>query len=152
MLEDYHKLDKVLCAFYEAARMFPAVYVMLREATEDTKLVVPTSFGDETTTLAIPKGTRVSYAHEAMSAEVLTRAMMQVIVDTIGLRTCNCVNNEWGVVLTCVLEYNPRYYPEPEKFIPSRWYGEDKADSITAFSFGTSFWRIGIHASWYLNA
>lgn len=99
VLEDYHKLDKVLCAFYEAARMFPAVYVMLREATEDTKLVVPTSFGDETTTLAIPKGTRV-------------------IVDTIGL------------------QYNPRYYPEPEKFIPSRWYGEDKADSITAFSIG----------------
>lgn len=97
-LEDYHKLGKVLNAFYEAARMFPAVYVMIREATEDTELVVPVG-ADGSKTLVVRKGTRV-------------------LVDTIGL------------------QYNPRYYHEPEKFVPSRWEGEDKADSITAFSIG----------------
>jgi len=36
-------------------------------------------------------------------------------------------------------EYNPRYFDEPEKFKPSRWYGVP-ADSemFTAFSVGES--------------
>ncbi|KAF5314662.1 hypothetical protein D9611_007187 [Ephemerocybe angulata] len=35
------------------------------------------------------------------------------------------------------LEYNPRYYDEPETFKPSRWYGASKeGDNFTAFSVG----------------
>ncbi|KAI0916136.1 hypothetical protein AcW1_010008 [Taiwanofungus camphoratus] len=100
-IEDYHKLDKVLYAFYEAARMFPAVYVMIREAMEDTTLTVPNPPGMEgsAATLSVRKGTKV-------------------IVDTIGL------------------QYNQRYFSEPEKFDPSRWQGEDKVDAVTAFSIG----------------
>lgn len=60
-IEDYHKLDKVLYAFYEAARMFPAVYVMIREAMEDTTLTVPNPPGMEgsAATLSVRKGTKV---------------------------------------------------------------------------------------------
>lgn len=35
-------------------------------------------------------------------------------------------------------EYNPRYFDEPEKYKPSRWYGMRSQDSeeFTAFSVG----------------
>ncbi|KAF7318965.1 hypothetical protein HMN09_00232500 [Mycena chlorophos] len=66
--EDYSKLNKVLAAFYETARMFPAAHVMIREAKEDTILQVPNPVGEEgTTAVPIQKGT-------------------QIIVDTIGLQ------------------------------------------------------------------
>ncbi|CAA7270196.1 unnamed protein product [Cyclocybe aegerita] len=100
-LEEYNKLDKVLCAFYEALRMFPAGYVMIREAFEDTVLHVPNPVGQEgNTTLAVPKGT-------------------QVVVDMIGV------------------QYNPRYFDEPEKYKPSRWYGvSNESEAFSAFSIG----------------
>ncbi|KAJ3550511.1 hypothetical protein NM688_g5063 [Phlebia brevispora] len=38
------------------------------------------------------------------------------------------------------VQYNPRYFPSPEKFQPSRWYGAAKgaqeAEAFTAFSIG----------------
>ncbi|KAJ6595778.1 cytochrome P450 [Mycena vulgaris] len=58
--EDYSKLDKVLAIFYESARMFPAGHVLIREATEDTVLIVPNPPGEEgSKTIPIPKGTQV---------------------------------------------------------------------------------------------
>ncbi|CCM03425.1 uncharacterized protein FIBRA_05556 [Fibroporia radiculosa] len=97
--DEYHKLNKVLNAFYEAGRMFPASFLMVREAAEDTSLVIPNSPGGGETTIVVPQGTGM-------------------IIDTLGM------------------ENNPRYYPEPTKFMPSRWEGEDKADLVTGFSFG----------------
>ncbi|KAF8637877.1 hypothetical protein AX17_002500 [Amanita inopinata Kibby_2008] len=36
------------------------------------------------------------------------------------------------------LQYNPRYYDEPEKYRPSRWYGvANESEAFTAFSVGT---------------
>lgn len=38
-----------------------------------------------------------------------------------------------------LIEYNPRYFPEPEKFKPSRWHEQEKnslPDAFTAFSVG----------------
>ncbi|KAF8903942.1 cytochrome P450 [Gymnopilus junonius] len=58
--DDYSKLDKVLAGFYEALRLFPAGYLLIREAYEDTVLHVPKPVGEEgTTTIPIPKGTQV---------------------------------------------------------------------------------------------
>lgn len=38
---------------------------------------------------------------------------------------------------THLLEYNPRYFDEPEKFKPSRWYGVPaESEVFTAFSVG----------------
>ncbi|CAA7270197.1 unnamed protein product [Cyclocybe aegerita] len=100
-LEEYNKLDKVLYAFYEALRMVPSGFLMIREAFEDTALHVPNPVGQEgSTTLAVPKGT-------------------QVIVDMIGV------------------QYNPRYFDEPEKYKPSRWYGvSNESEAFSAFSIG----------------
>ncbi|KAJ7666226.1 cytochrome P450 [Mycena polygramma] len=99
--EDYSKLDKVLAIFYEAARMFPAGHVLIREATEDTVLNVPNPVGEEgSTTVPIPKGT-------------------QVMVDMVGV------------------QYNPRYFENPEEYRPSRWYGlPSDSELFTAFSVG----------------
>jgi cytochrome P450 len=37
------------------------------------------------------------------------------------------------------VEYNPRYFDEPEKFKPSRWYDLEKdSELFTAFSIGSS--------------
>ncbi|KAF8168572.1 cytochrome P450 [Pholiota molesta] len=53
-LTDYPKLDKVLAAFYEALRMYPTAYVMIREATKDTVLKVPSGPRDEEGTIIVP--------------------------------------------------------------------------------------------------
>ncbi|KAF5379107.1 hypothetical protein D9615_005952 [Tricholomella constricta] len=58
--EDYANLDKVLHAFYEALRLFPTAYLLIREAAEDTVLQVPNPVGQEgSTPYPVPKGTRV---------------------------------------------------------------------------------------------
>ncbi|TFK59164.1 cytochrome P450 [Pluteus cervinus] len=101
-LSDFTKLEKVVSAFYEAIRMFPPGFVLVRHATEDTVLHLPNPVGQEgTTSLPIQKGTRL-------------------IVDVIGI------------------QYNPRYFDEPEKFKPQRWYGVSRdSESASAFAVGS---------------
>lgn len=101
VFDDYAKLDKVLSAFYEALRLFPAGFVLIREATEDTTIQIPNPVGQEgTTPIPVAKGT-------------------QVIVDMIGV------------------QYNPRYFDEPGKYKPSRWYGvSNESEVFSAFSVG----------------
>ncbi|KAG6918369.1 hypothetical protein DXG01_015021 [Tephrocybe rancida] len=98
---DYPKLNKVLATFYEALRLFPAAYLMLREAAEDTILNLPSPVGQHgNTALAVHKGTIV-------------------VLDLIGI------------------QYNPRYFPDPEEFKPSRWYGiSSESEAFSAFSLG----------------
>ncbi|KJA21394.1 hypothetical protein HYPSUDRAFT_67739 [Hypholoma sublateritium FD-334 SS-4] len=56
--EDYSRLNKVLAAFLETLRIFPAAYQLVREAFEDTVLQVPNPLGEEgVTALPVPKGT-----------------------------------------------------------------------------------------------
>ncbi|KAG7097880.1 hypothetical protein E1B28_005192 [Marasmius oreades] len=58
--EDYNKLNKVLAAFYEALRFFPAGYLMLRVMGEDAVIPIPNPRGQEgTQPCPIPKGTWV---------------------------------------------------------------------------------------------
>ncbi|KAF8138090.1 cytochrome P450 [Mycena galopus ATCC 62051] len=98
---DYSKLDKVLAAFYEATRMFPAGHILIREATENTVLTIPNPVGEEgDKTIPIPKGT-------------------QIMLDMIGV------------------QYNPRYFEDPQTYKPSRWYGlPADSEQFTAFSVG----------------
>ncbi|TFY70798.1 hypothetical protein EVG20_g2210 [Dentipellis fragilis] len=99
--EDFNQLGKVLAAFLEALRLYPAGYVMIREAIEDTALSVPNPIGEEGTH-AIP-----------------VRKGVQVVVDMIGV------------------QYNPRYFPDPNRYDPTRWYGiPAESESISAFSIG----------------
>ncbi|KAF9544260.1 cytochrome P450 [Agrocybe pediades] len=59
-ISHYPKLDKVLAAFYEASRLFPSGFIMIREAHRDTTLQLPNPVGQEGhTTIPIPKGTQV---------------------------------------------------------------------------------------------
>ncbi|PPQ91914.1 hypothetical protein CVT25_001285 [Psilocybe cyanescens] len=59
-IEDYPSLDKVLAAFYEGVRLFPAGHLMIRQAYEDTVLKIPNPVGEEgITTVPVPKGTNV---------------------------------------------------------------------------------------------
>ncbi|KIM86789.1 hypothetical protein PILCRDRAFT_64934 [Piloderma croceum F 1598] len=99
---DYDALFKVLGAFQEALRMFPAGSLMIRIPTEDTLLSLPNPIGEQgSKPLPVSKGQRV-------------------IVDMIGV------------------QYNPRYFPEPEKYKPSRWYGAKTSAEVefSAFSIG----------------
>lgn len=67
---------------------------------------------------------------------------VQVNIDMVGIRKkhCTSLKLDYSLTLSTLIEYNPRYFPEPEKFIPSRWYEQEKeglADKFTAFSIGT---------------
>uniref|UniRef100_A0A0W0FX74 Cytochrome P450 n=1 Tax=Moniliophthora roreri TaxID=221103 RepID=A0A0W0FX74_MONRR len=100
--DDYNNLNKVLGAFYEALRLFPAGHVLIRSPLEDTIMEIPNPRGQEgMQRQPVPKG-------------------LYVTVDMVGI------------------QYNPRYFPEPEKFIPSRWHQMQNNDSeqFTAFSLG----------------
>ncbi|TFK72487.1 cytochrome P450 [Pluteus cervinus] len=101
VFNDFTKLEKVVSVFYEALRLFPAGFVLIRRATEDTVLQVPNPVGQEgTTSVPIQKGT-------------------DAIVDMIGIQN------------------NTRYFDEPEKFKPQRWYGiSNESESFSAFSVG----------------
>ncbi|KAF8068982.1 cytochrome P450 [Lyophyllum atratum] len=101
VFEDYSRFEKVLAVFYEALRMFPAGFILIREATEDTVIQIPNPPGQEgTTPFPVPKG-------------------VQIMVDMIGVQN------------------NPRYFDEPEKFKPSRWYGvTNESEAFSAFSVG----------------
>ncbi|KAJ7269928.1 cytochrome P450, partial [Mycena rebaudengoi] len=117
--EDYSKLDKVLAIFYEALRMFPAAQVLIREATEDTVLNIPNLVGEEgSKTVPVPKAARyLSYAHIFPLLDI--DSFCKVIVDMIGV------------------QYNPRYFEDPEVYKPSRWYGlPSDSELFTAFSVG----------------
>ena len=35
-----------------------------------------------------------------------------------------------------ITEYNPRYFDEPEKYKPSRWFNISNDEAFTAFSVG----------------
>jgi len=60
LFEDYNKLTKVLSAFYEALRMFPAGHLMIREATEDTVIQIPNPPGEEgSTAVPVLKGVQI---------------------------------------------------------------------------------------------
>ncbi|KAL0069552.1 hypothetical protein AAF712_003210 [Marasmius tenuissimus] len=55
---DYHNLNKALAAFYEALRLFPAAYMLVREPNKDFVLDIPNPRGQEgTQPCPLPKGT-----------------------------------------------------------------------------------------------
>ncbi|KAF9482311.1 cytochrome P450 [Pholiota conissans] len=116
--EDYAKLDKVLAAFYEGLRLFPAGYILIREAFEDTVLQIPNPVGEEgSKSIPIPKGTTVSILHLLKIRS--TYITVQVVVDMIGV------------------QYNPRYFDNPEEYRPSRWHGVSAdSEAFSAFSIG----------------
>jgi hypothetical protein len=64
---------------------------------------------------------------------------IQVIVDMIGLRQSDLLlsllTNQCSFFSP--LEYNPRYFSEPEEYRPSRWYGlANDSEAFSAFSVG----------------
>ncbi|KAG5634315.1 hypothetical protein H0H81_002432 [Sphagnurus paluster] len=112
---DYEKLDKVLSAFYEALRLFPTAYLIMREATEDTVLDLPNAVGQEgSTPFAVTKGTSTS------SASVRIPMPTRTALDSLTLPT----------------EYNPRYHEDPQSFKSSRWHGTGEPEPFVGFSTG----------------
>ncbi|KAL0573735.1 hypothetical protein V5O48_008231 [Marasmius crinis-equi] len=119
--EDYHSLNKVLAAFYEALRFFresallclsntrpierrslkAAGHIVLRVLSDDTIIQIPNPRGEEgTQPLPVPKET-------------------WFIADMIGIHR------------------NPRHFEEPDKYKPSRWHDmNNDSEQFTAFSFG----------------
>ncbi|KAF8675334.1 hypothetical protein AX14_005122 [Amanita brunnescens Koide BX004] len=56
--EDYDKLNKVLAVFLESLRLYPTAYMMMRQASEDTVVMIPKPLGqDGATAVPITKGT-----------------------------------------------------------------------------------------------
>jgi len=55
-----------------------------------------------------------------------------------GTQTIPITKGTLVVVDMIGVQYNPRYFDEPDKFKPSRWYGvSPESDMFTAFSVGT---------------
>ncbi|KAJ7152013.1 cytochrome P450 [Mycena filopes] len=91
------QLIKVQSCFLEAARLFPAAFVIFRETTETVVLKTDEEDGHGGQVILEP-GTRVG-------------------IDVVGLH------------------HNPKYFPNPEEFRPSRWYGASESD-MSMFSVG----------------
>ncbi|KAJ7489683.1 cytochrome P450 [Mycena galericulata] len=95
--KDYTRLIKVQACFLEAARLFPAGFLIFRETTETVVLRTDEEDGHGGHVVLEP-GTRAA-------------------VDVVGLH------------------YNPKYFPDPEEFRPSRWYRASEND-MSMFSLG----------------
>ncbi|OCH86767.1 cytochrome P450, partial [Obba rivulosa] len=93
--DDISKLDKVAACFEEAARFFPAGFILQRDTTEH---VVLNLSEDSNRTLAIPPG-------------------VTIVVDMVGIH------------------HDPKLFPDPERFDPSRWYGVQDSE-LSFFGFG----------------
>ncbi|KZT40284.1 cytochrome P450 [Sistotremastrum suecicum HHB10207 ss-3] len=66
--DDYDSLNVVLACFYEGLRMYPAAYLTIREASEDTRLSVPSlKRPGEMETVTIKKGTTIMNDFVGMS-------------------------------------------------------------------------------------
>ncbi|KAF8524986.1 cytochrome P450 [Gautieria morchelliformis] len=96
--EDSGALTPVLSCFYEALRLYPAAYVAIREATEETVLTYP------------------SISHPGTDEHLLVPVGSQIVLDMVNANR------------------NPRHFPDPDKFRPSRW--DQSTDSFFAFSLG----------------
>ncbi|TFK68804.1 cytochrome P450 [Pluteus cervinus] len=60
LLSDFTKLENVVSIFYEAVRMFPAGFLIVRRTSEDTILQLPSPVGQQgTTSLPVQKGTDI---------------------------------------------------------------------------------------------
>ncbi|KAJ7759238.1 cytochrome P450 [Mycena metata] len=95
--KDANKLDKILCCFLEAGRLFPAGYLLMRQATTDTVLT--------------------TYDENGPNGSITLETGANVCIDMIGLH------------------YNPRHFPHPEDYRPSRWYGVPETE-LSLFSLG----------------
>lgn len=96
---------------------------MIREAIEDTILSVPNEGGEPgMRQIPVPKG-------------------LQVVVDMVGVRTFASPPSPSSPTYSLRLgnaEYNPKYFPDPQKYDPKRWQGvSTESESVTAFSIGT---------------
>ncbi|KAK7012863.1 cytochrome P450 [Favolaschia claudopus] len=95
--KDADKLNKILCCFLEAGRLFPAGYLLMRQTTEDTVLN--------------------TYDENGPNGSIALGCGANVCIDMIGMH------------------YNPRHFPDPEEYRPSRWYGVSESD-LSLFSLG----------------
>ena len=119
----YESLVKTRSAFVEALRMIPAGSLLVRESRDDTILHVPAGMDANENMIQeavpIPKGTTV-------------------IVDMIGIRTpfATAPNHVVSYLIPTWLDYNPRTFPDPGVYRPSRWYQATSEEAYTAFSVG----------------
>ncbi|KAF7356522.1 Cytochrome P450 [Mycena venus] len=95
--KDAEKLDNILCCFLEAGRLFPAGYLLMRQATTDTVLT--------------------TYDANGPNGSIALERGANVCIDMIGMH------------------YNPRHFPDPEEYRPSRWRGKSEND-LSIFSLG----------------
>jgi cytochrome P450 len=112
----YSKLTRTLAVFLETSRLYPAGHLGIRECVQDTTLKLQLSEDGPLSDVVMPKGS-------------------EVIIDFIGMRKSRaypCI-----LILTIVpsLEYNPKVFPDPTAFNPSRWRGLNE-DSVYSFSVG----------------
>ncbi|KAL5531294.1 hypothetical protein ACEPAG_4171 [Sanghuangporus baumii] len=102
---------------------YGALYKVLSAFFEALRLIPPGSVmirqPTRDTTLSIPKA-----ADAEGVQEIFVPKKSIVNVDMVGIPA---------------IEYNPRYYPDPYAYKPSRWYEQEYSgmpDAFTAFSFG----------------
>ncbi|KAF5365981.1 hypothetical protein D9758_006676 [Tetrapyrgos nigripes] len=113
--ECYSKLIKTAACFFEAVRMSAAGHVLVRQSTCDTVLNIPVSGSGS--------GSRESTESGSGSNEMKPIPIpkgVNVVIDMVGV------------------QYNPRYFPDPYTYKPSRWYemGNNDSEAFSGFSIG----------------
>ncbi|KAK7008523.1 cytochrome P450 [Favolaschia claudopus] len=128
----------------QAAIGFLALYEDIQEeAYQEIQEVLRASDSDDIAFKDYPKLVKVQSCFlEASRLFPAASAMYRETASTVALKTDDTPGHEvilevgtWVIVDSVGLHHNPKYFPDPEEFRPSRWYGVGESDYST-FSLG----------------
>ncbi|KAK7045018.1 cytochrome P450 [Favolaschia claudopus] len=128
----------------QAAIGFLALYEDIQEeAYQEIQEVLRASDSDDLAFKDYPKLVKVQSCF--LEASRLFPPCIARQPSTVALKTDDTPGHEvileagtWVIVDSVGLHHNPKYFPEPEEFRPSRWYGVGESDYST-FSIGRRF-------------
>ncbi|KAG8774819.1 hypothetical protein FRC20_004197 [Serendipita sp. 405] len=115
------------------------VHEAMKQSSDDDELRFEAYESLIKTRAAFVEALRMMPPGNFMVREAVEDTILQVPSFENGIESKKSVPIRKGAVIgidIVGIQYNPRLYPEPEKFKPSRWYGVTSDEAYSAFSLG----------------